>query len=184
MSTATDDRERGGATGARRARPTAGQTGTARTAPPRAPRSTGRRGTARARATGRTTRTSAARHDATASAPRMPFVLLILGLLGGALASLLVLRTVLTEDAFAISRLQQENRELTNQEEALREENLHAESPETIAERAEELGMEPGEAPLFVSLDSGETWGDDSGGSGDLPGTGEQPDPEAEGDDG
>ncbi|WP_181874209.1 hypothetical protein [Marinitenerispora sediminis] len=172
MSTATEDRGRGGTGGGPRTRPAAGQSGATRAAPPRAPRATPRRTPARPRSAARTV-PPAPRPDPGA-APRMPFVLLILGLLGGALASLLVLRTVLTEDAFAISQLQQENRELANQEEALRERTLHAESPEAVAEAAERLGMEPGEAPLFIELETGEVRGDDSGGSEELPGTGEQ----------
>ncbi|WP_067967385.1 hypothetical protein [Nocardiopsis trehalosi] len=107
---------------------------------------------ARARAGGRGT---------AAAPPRMPFVLLILGLLGGALISLLALRTILIEDAFAISTLQEENAELANQEEALREEVLHAESPDRIAEEAEALGMEQGDAPATLDLETGEFGGAD-----------------------
>ncbi|MDA8369925.1 MAG: hypothetical protein M0026_08640 [Nocardiopsaceae bacterium] len=95
-----------------------------------------------------------------ARAPRMPFVLLVLGLLSGALISLLALRSVLIEDAFTISTLQQENKELSNKEEALREEVLGLESPDRIAQEAEDLGMEPGEAPLFIDLETGEVIGE------------------------
>ncbi|TDQ52594.1 hypothetical protein [Actinorugispora endophytica] len=91
------------------------------------------------------------------NAPRMPFVLLVLGLLGGALVTLLMLHAVLAEDTFEISTLQQENRELAQEEQALREMILHAESPDRIAEAAEELGMEPGEAPEFIDLGEGGT---------------------------
>ncbi|WP_393916074.1 hypothetical protein [Halostreptopolyspora alba] len=90
----------------------------------------------------------------------MPFVLLVLGLLGGALVSVLALRTVLIEDAFAINQLQQENRKLTEREEELREEVVHLESSERIADEAEELGMEPGEAPRFLNVESGEITGE------------------------
>ncbi|WP_046472552.1 hypothetical protein, partial [Allosalinactinospora lopnorensis] len=103
---------------------------------------------------------AASRQRPAPHAPRMPFVLLILGLLSGALISLLALRTMLIEDAFAISQLQQENRELAEREEALREEVIHLESPEEVAKAAEELGMEPGEAPLFLDLETGEITGD------------------------
>ncbi|TQN31992.1 hypothetical protein FHX37_1917 [Haloactinospora alba] len=92
-------------------------------------------------------------------APRMPFVLLILGLLGGALVSLLALRTVLIEDAFAISRLEQQNSELSNQEEKLRERVVELESAGSLASSAEELGMEQGEAPVFINLETGEVIG-------------------------
>ncbi len=97
-------------------------------------------------------------------APRMPFVLLILGLLGGALVSLLALRTVLIEDAFTVSQLQQENQELSDREDELREDVVHLESSDEVAESAEELGMEPGDAPLFLNVETGEVSGE--GGSG------------------
>ncbi len=97
------------------------------------------------------------------SAPRLPFVLLILGLLGGAMVTLLMLHAVLAEDTFEIARLQQENRELSQQEQALREQVMRAESPEAIADAAEELGMRPGAEPQFLDLDSGRITGKSDG---------------------
>ncbi|HLU97128.1 MAG TPA: hypothetical protein VKZ89_09845 [Thermobifida alba] len=97
------------------------------------------------------------------SAPRLPFVLLILGLLGGAMVTLLMLHAVLAEDTFEIATLQQQNRELSQQEQALRERVVQAESPEAIAEAAEELGMRPGAEPQFLDLESGRITGDPDG---------------------
>ncbi|GAA1784257.1 hypothetical protein [Streptomonospora arabica] len=108
-------------------------------------------------------------------APRMPFVLLVIGLLSGALISLLALRTVLVADAFTISELQTSNERLAHREEALREEVVRLESSERIAEEAEEMGMRPGEAPLFLDLDERRVTGDDGGADSGLPGTGAQP---------
>ncbi|WP_461001079.1 hypothetical protein, partial [Streptomonospora sediminis] len=108
-------------------------------------------------------------------APRMPFVLLVLGLLGGALISLLALRTVLVADAFTITELQQGNERLAHQEEGLREEVMRLESSERIAEEAEAMGMQPGEAPLFLDLDQRRATGDEGGAPSGLPGTGAQP---------
>lgn len=90
------------------------------------------------------------------SAPRLPFVLLVLGLLGGAMITLLMLHAVLAEDTFEIATLQRENRELSQQEQTLREQVMRAESPEAIAKAAEEMGMYPGEEPQFLDLDSGQ----------------------------
>ena len=45
-------------------------------------------------------------------APRMPFILLLVGLLGGALVSLLVISTTLAQGSFRITSLQQQNAEL------------------------------------------------------------------------
>lgn len=94
-----------------------------------------------------------------ARAPRLPFVLLILALLGSAFVSMLVLHTILAQDAFVITELQRENRQLSQQEEALSEEVMDAESPEELARRAEELGMEPGDAPRFLDPETGEISG-------------------------
>ncbi|MFC3998647.1 hypothetical protein ACFOVU_22165 [Nocardiopsis sediminis] len=104
----------------------------------------------------------APRAAAPAPAPRMPFVLLVLGLLGGALISLLALRTVLIEDAFAISTLQEQNADLAIQEEGLREDVLAQEAPSNIADEAEGLGMEPGGPPVVLDLPAGEIRGDDT----------------------
>ncbi|WP_017557836.1 hypothetical protein [Nocardiopsis baichengensis] len=108
------------------------------------------------------TRTAGAprRTAAQARAPRMPFVLLVLGLLAGALISLLALRTVLVEDSFTISRLQAENSELTHRQEGLAEEVTHGESTERIAREAEELGMEQGDAPVFLYTEEGRISGE------------------------
>ncbi|MDA2814974.1 hypothetical protein O4J56_30295 [Nocardiopsis sp. RSe5-2] len=122
----------------------------------------------------RTTGTARAprRPAAPARAPRMPFVLLVLGLLAGALISLLALRTVLVEDSFTIARLQAENSELINRQESLQEEVVHLESPERIAREAEGMGMEQGEAPGFLYTDEGRVSGEGGEGSGGASGDG------------
>ncbi|GAA4905994.1 hypothetical protein [Streptomonospora salina] len=157
MSSATEE-------SARRTRAATKAPPARKAAPPRtAPAPARRRGTA-----------SAPRPAA--RAPRMPFVLLVLGLLGGALISLLALRTVLVADSFTISELQQGNEKLSHQEEALREDVVRLESSERIADEAGEMGMEPGEAPLFLDLDERRVTGDGGGSPSGLPGTGPQPD--------
>ena len=107
-----------------------------------------------------TARTSTRRPPAPGRAPKIPFVLLILCLLGGALVSLLLLRSVVAQEAYAITSLQSENRELSYVEQRLEESVAHLESSDRIAREAEEMGMEPGEAPLFLDLDNGEITGD------------------------
>ncbi|MEU0489661.1 hypothetical protein ABZ249_10555 [Nocardiopsis sp. NPDC006139] len=96
---------------------------------------------------------------ARARAPRIPFVLLILCLLGGALVSLLLLRGVIAQEAFAISSLQTQNRELSYEEQSLRGSVAHLETSERIAEEAEGMGMEQGDAPRFLDPGSGEVTG-------------------------
>jgi cell division protein FtsB len=97
------------------------------------------------------------------AAPRMPFVLLVVGLLGGALVSLLLLNTVLAKDAFTLTELQRGNKQLAERQQALEEEIARADSPETLARRARELGMVPATTPRFVRVDGGQ--GSPTGGS-------------------
>ncbi|MFI0349651.1 hypothetical protein [Actinomadura sp. 9N407] len=85
---------------------------------------------------------SGRRSGRVAAPPRTPFVLLICGLMGGALVSLLLLNTVLAEDAFTMSRLQQDNKLLGQQEQALQEHIAREESPESLADKAEALDMQ------------------------------------------
>ncbi|NKY97733.1 hypothetical protein [Nocardiopsis alborubida] len=93
-------------------------------------------------------------------APRIPFVLLILFLLGATLVSLLVLRSVVAEEAFAISNLQEENQELSYAEQQARRDVAELESAERISDEAEAMGMEQGgEPPLFLDPDTGEISG-------------------------
>ncbi|WP_017579777.1 hypothetical protein [Nocardiopsis valliformis] len=113
--------------------------------------------TARPAASTRTTRTT--RSGGGAPAPKIPFVLLILCLLGGALVALLVLRSVVAQEAYTITRLQAENRELSYVEQQKEKSVAHLETSERISGEAEEMGMEQGEATLFLDLDSGEITG-------------------------
>jgi len=93
----------------------------------------------------------AARPRPSSRAPRTPFVLLIVGLLGGALVSLLLLNTVLAEDAFRLNDLQRQNTELLQREQSLKVDVKKAESPTELARRARELGMRPGPmSPQFA----------------------------------
>ncbi|MFD6097875.1 hypothetical protein ACFVWN_03515 [Nocardiopsis flavescens] len=108
-----------------------------------------------ARASARSRAAAAAR----SRAPRIPFVLLVLCLLGGALVGLLVLRGVIAQEAFAISNLQTENRELSYDEQRLRGSVAHLETSGRISDEAEALGMEQGDAPLFIDPGSGRVTG-------------------------
>lgn len=76
-----------------------------------------------------------------AAAPRTPFVLLILGLLGGGLVCLLVINTTLGASSFKITELQQANANLAQQEQTLQREVSTAEAPAQIEQRAYYLGM-------------------------------------------
>ena len=116
--------------------------------------------------------TSTTRPGGTGTAPKIPFVLLILCLLGGALVALLVLRSVVAQEAYTITSLQSENRELSYVEQQLEKSVAHLETSERIAQEAEDMGMEQGEAPLFLDLDSGEITGENGESTGNA-GSGE-----------
>jgi hypothetical protein len=91
--------------------------------------------------------------------PRAPFVLLVVGLLGGALVSLLLLNTVLAEDAFTLTKLQRGNKQLNQQRQALEEEIAREESPARLAQKAKALGMVQPSRPAFVDARNGRVVG-------------------------
>ena len=88
-------------------------------------------------------------------APRMPFILLLVGLLGGALVSLLVISTTLAQGSFRITSLQEQNAELARQAQILTNQVAQAGNPAVIANQAEKLGMRPNPHLGFVDLKSG-----------------------------
>ncbi|HEY1003165.1 MAG TPA: hypothetical protein VGD83_26335 [Streptosporangiaceae bacterium] len=88
-------------------------------------------------------------------APRMPFILLLVGLLGGALVSLLVISTTLAQGSFRITSLQEQNADLARQAQTLTNQVAQAGSPAVIAKEAEQLGMRPNPRLGFVDLKSG-----------------------------
>ncbi len=91
---------------------------------------------------------------------RMPFVLLLCGLLGGALVSALVISTTLAEGSFQISKLQDSTSSLARQRQTLEEQVAQAQSAQVIEQRASQLGMRrPGEL-LFLDLKTGKTTND------------------------
>jgi hypothetical protein len=87
--------------------------------------------------------------------PRAPFILLLVGLLGGALVSLLVISTTLAEGSYRISSLQQQNANLAKQESTLTQLVAQASSPAQIAQEAEAFGMRSNPALQFINLKTG-----------------------------
>ena len=87
--------------------------------------------------------------------PRAPFILLLVGLLGGALVSLLVISTTLAEGSYRITSLQQQNAGLAKQEQLLTQQVAQASSPTQIAQEAEQLGLRPNPHLQFIDLKTG-----------------------------
>ena len=86
---------------------------------------------------------------------RLPFVLLLCGLLGGALVSALVISTTLAAGSFEISKLQNSTIAQARQLQSLQEQVAQAQSAAQIANRATELGMRPVGELMFVDLKTG-----------------------------
>jgi hypothetical protein len=91
---------------------------------------------------------------------RMPFVLLLCGLLGGALISALVISTTLAAGSFKISKLQDSTSALARQRQALQDQVAQAQSAQVIEERASKLGMRRTGELWFVNLKTGKVTND------------------------
>jgi len=86
---------------------------------------------------------------------RAPFLLLLVGLLGGALISLLVISTTLAQGSFRVTRLQQQNADLARQEQTLTSQVAQASNPAVIAAEATKLGMVQNPNLKFIDLKTG-----------------------------
>ncbi|OPC83297.1 hypothetical protein B4N89_22245 [Embleya scabrispora] len=90
---------------------------------------------------------------------RTPFVVLVVGLLGGGLLSLLLLNTALNQGSFEVGRLQKRQDQLTDDREALQRELDAKAAPGELARRAQELGLVPGGSPVFIDPATGRVLG-------------------------
>lgn len=93
------------------------------------------------------------------TAPRAPFAVLVVGLLGGALVGLLLLNTVLAQQAFKLSDLQGDNQRLDERKQALQEDIARETSPEVLHAKARGLGMRDAERPVFIDPRTGRPTG-------------------------
>jgi cell division protein FtsB len=85
----------------------------------------------------------------------MPFVLLMLGVLGGGLVGLLLLNSVAAADSFAQERLRQENAALSVREQELGREVAAMEAPAALAVQARKRGLVPSGEPGFLIVGPG-----------------------------
>ncbi|MGH3382854.1 MAG: hypothetical protein ACRDP6_49825 [Actinoallomurus sp.] len=85
-----------------------------------------------------------------ATTTQAPFAVLVVGLLGGALVSLLLLNTVLAQQAFTRSELRRENQRLDEREQGLREDVAREDGPEILHAKARRLGMRDAEPGALV----------------------------------
>lgn len=109
------------------------------------------------------------------SAPRAPFVTMVVLLLAGGLLGLLALNTVLAQDAFTRHTLVKENKALADREQTLEREVETLRTPRNLAERARELGMVQGSTPAFLRLADGVVLGAEVPAEAALPAEGAAP---------
>jgi hypothetical protein len=112
-------------------------------------------GTAPARPAGATPRTAGA---GARPASRTPFILVVLGLLGGGLVCLLVINTTLAAGSFRISALQQGNAQASQRVEELQQQVATEESPASIEQRALQLGLRMQPVLNFLDLRTGRSY--------------------------
>ena len=107
---------------------------------------------ARSRATGAARDLHAA---PTRPTSRTPFILLLLGLLGGGLVCLLVVNTTLAAASYRIDNLQRSNATASQQVQLLQQQVASEQSPGSIEQRALKLGMKPQQVLNFVDPKTG-----------------------------
>ncbi|MET7393208.1 hypothetical protein ABZS66_06900 [Dactylosporangium sp. NPDC005572] len=89
------------------------------------------------------------------SAPRAPFVALVLVLVLAGVIGILVLNTRIAENAFKLDALKTKQSGLDRDEQRLRSDLADKESPVTLASRAKQLGLVPSRTPAFLLLPDG-----------------------------
>ena len=90
--------------------------------------------------------------------PRMPFVLLVLSLLGGGLICLLVINTTLGASQFRITKLQQIIVRQSEQQQALQQQVANEQAPGWLEPRALRLGMRTQTVLKFLDLRTGRVY--------------------------
>ncbi|MFF5227216.1 hypothetical protein [Dactylosporangium sp. NPDC000521] len=89
------------------------------------------------------------------TAPRAPFVALVLVLVLIGVVGILVLNTRIAENAFRLDALRTKQSTLDRDEARLRSDLADKESPVTLAARAKRLGLVPSRTPAYLLLPDG-----------------------------
>lgn len=85
-------------------------------------------------------------------ADRKYFATFVTSILGASLFALLIVNTLLAQDAFTLSQLKIESKHIADQRDAInRTIDAHA-APQALANAASALGMKPSETPIFLNL--------------------------------
>lgn len=94
------------------------------------------------------------------SRSRIPFVLLCMTLVAGALVGALLLNTTMARGAYEARELESEIARLAQTEQELLAEYDQLASPRALAKRAQDLGMVQDSTPAFIRLSDGKIIGD------------------------
>lgn len=86
-------------------------------------------------------------------APWLPFVLLVVAILGVGLAGVLFLSTQRAQASFRLSQLARSTAALQDQQQSLQRQVEHDQDPATLAGRAAALGMVPGLTEGYLAPD-------------------------------
>ncbi len=88
-------------------------------------------------------------------ARRMPFVVVLLAIIGSGLVGLILISTVMQAQTFELAELTAEARQLETTQEALQREVSELESPENLGPLAVAHGMVPNQTPVYLQLSDG-----------------------------
>jgi hypothetical protein len=89
------------------------------------------------------------------SAPRAPFVALVLGVVVTGVLGILVLNTKINENAFRLAHLEDQQNTLDEQEQQLNEQLADDSSPTNLAALARAQGMVNAGQPAYITLPNG-----------------------------
>ncbi|HEY9563094.1 MAG TPA: hypothetical protein VIR30_04915 [Nocardioides sp.] len=92
-------------------------------------------------------------------APRVPFVTLVSLLLVAGVVGLLLFNTTMQQNSFAATDLEKQARDLTSREQTLQMQLEELRNPQSVAEKAQSMGMVPASNPAFIELSSGQVIG-------------------------
>jgi len=92
-------------------------------------------------------------------AARLPFLVLVVGVLGIGLVGLLLLNTSMERGTYQLTALRQQSTELGIEQQALQLKVAALQDPQAVAQRALALGMVQNASPAFLELGSGRVIG-------------------------
>jgi Tfp pilus assembly protein PilN len=95
----------------------------------------------------------------------MPFLLMVVGMLAGALVCLLVISTTLAAGSYRIPSLEKQNEALAKQQQQLQQQISQDQAPDVIAQRAQQLGMQPVQQLEFLNVKTGQVSSNSATGS-------------------